>query len=37
LGRFQRDAGAVLDPGTADRDLTPDVEAAAELLARPSR
>ncbi len=32
LGRFQRDAEAVLDPSTADRDLTPDVEAAAALL-----
>lgn len=32
LGRFQREAGAVLDPDLADRDLTPDVEAAAELL-----
>jgi histidine ammonia-lyase len=35
LGRFQREAGEVLNPGTADRDLTPDVEAAADLLARP--
>ncbi|MHA6760409.1 aromatic amino acid ammonia-lyase [Streptacidiphilus sp. PAMC 29251] len=33
LGRFQQEAGAVLSPGNADRDLTPDVEAAAELLA----
>ncbi|MFC1414648.1 aromatic amino acid ammonia-lyase [Streptacidiphilus sp. N1-12] len=32
LGRFQQEAGAVLDPGNADRDLTPDVEAAAALL-----
>ncbi|MEZ0093452.1 aromatic amino acid ammonia-lyase [Streptacidiphilus sp. EB129] len=34
LGRFQRDAGALLSPGTVDRDLTPDVEAAAGFLAR---
>ena len=33
LGRFQQDAATVLDPDTADRDLTPDVEAAAALLA----
>jgi histidine ammonia-lyase len=32
LGRFQHEAAAVLDPGTADRKLTADVEAAAELL-----
>ena len=32
LGRFQHDAGAVLDPGTADRKLTADVKAAASLL-----
>ncbi|MFC1416960.1 aromatic amino acid lyase [Streptacidiphilus cavernicola] len=34
LGRFQRDAAAVLNPDLADRDLTPDVEAAAALLGR---
>jgi histidine ammonia-lyase len=33
LGRFQHQAAAVLGPGNADRDLTPDVEAAAALLA----
>jgi histidine ammonia-lyase len=32
LGRFQRIAGAALDPGNADRDLTPDVHAAAAVL-----
>ena len=33
LGRFQREAAAALDPGTADRKLTADVEAAELLLA----
>ena len=34
LGRFQRAAERVLDPGTADRKLTADVEAATALLDR---
>ncbi|MEY9967412.1 histidine ammonia-lyase [Streptacidiphilus sp. MAP12-16] len=34
LGRFQHDAAAVLNPDTTDRDLTPDIESAAALLAR---
>ena len=34
LGRFQREAATALDPDTADRKLTADVEAAEALLAR---